>query len=170
MKAHTLNSVALAAFTAGAVYLSLWTGACGGGQQIREHQDAGIKQAADQADLARPIDSNRITGTAATVAGCLEKRGSDFILVRNDLPPSVATAGTTDPGARPSDARTPDVAAASSPSYHLNAREETLAPFVGKQVKVNGTLSKLEGKNPSSPKDMAEIDVSSATLVADACR
>jgi hypothetical protein len=165
MKAHTVNSFTLAAFAAGSVYLGLWTGACGGSSAPKDGRTtAEITKKAGDMDLARAVDPSRIEGSGATVSGCLQKQSGDFILTRTDLPVSVATTGSDATGGP-----TPHADEASSPKYRLKAKDETLNPYVGKQVTINGTLAKLESGKMKSDKDYAEIQVSSATLVADSC-
>jgi len=164
MRAHTLNSLTLAAFAAGSVYLGLWTGACNSTPRDTQKQNSDITQKAHEMDATRALDPDHVQGTAATVTGCLEKQSGDFILTRNDLPVSVGTTGGDITGGP-----TPHADIAASPKYRLKAKNETLDPYVGKQVKVNGTLAKLETGDLKSDHDFAAIQVSSATLVADSC-
>jgi hypothetical protein len=127
--------------------------------------------------------------TPMTVTGCLQKSGlNTYILTRMTTPPeSVGTGG--DKGANPAVAERDQIRAAEN-AYRIDPSGDVkLDDLVGKQITVNGTIaerSDLQGrdqdatgatgkKNDASDRpeikagDLAKIDASSVTKIADQC-
>jgi hypothetical protein len=98
-----------------------------------------------------------------TLTGCLQKGsgGGDYLLT--DLRGARATTGTSGKsagGQSDSDPIAYEQIHAASRTYHLSGHRRALAPLVGKEVRVKGTLANA---------DRARVDVASVDSVSSTC-
>lgn len=156
---HVLCAAALASSTVLAV-------GCGAGHG-REKEESEGRKVAQQADQTHALDPRRAVGESASITGCLQKNGSDFVLRKNDTPVTAGPTGTTGTG---DDRDTTYISKpAEAPSYLLHDKNDQLKGYVGKEVRVNGTLSDTAVPGGTKDRNLAEIDVSGVAAVADAC-
>jgi len=98
-----------------------------------------------------------------TLVGCLEKasRRSDFVLTRLDTARTTAgTSGKSAGGQSDSNVGAEDQVRTTAHAYRLRGHRNALAPLVGKEVRVKGTLASG---------DPARVDVSSVDSVSNHC-
>jgi hypothetical protein len=139
--------------------------ACGYGPG-REKEYSEGKQAADHADLARPLEPNRAVGSDAAVTGCLLKESDQFILTRNDAGVDIPASGGKPPGPDSlGNSANPKVGRA---AYRLKS-DRALDGFVGKEITVTGTLSAAANIDGSKDSDLAQITVANTAIVNSSC-
>ena len=166
-----------------AVAIALSGFACSGSSTENKFPNGDATKAGEPA-------SGAAAGTAATttaddkspitVTGCLQKGDgrSDYILT--EVSTTRTTVGTT--GAPPpatgssADVVGKEQMRAAAHAYNLNGDRDTLEGLVGKQVRVNGTLTAradLKDKERDRTKidedDLAKVDVTSVEAVAGSC-
>ena len=145
---------------------ALLTVACGEGHG-REREESEARKVAQQADQTRALDARRAVGESASITGCLQKNGHDFVLRKNDTPVTAGPTGTTGTG---DDRDTTYISKpAEAPSYVLHAKDGQLDEYVNKEVHINGALADTAEPGGAKDRDLAEVNVASATLVADNC-
>jgi hypothetical protein len=126
----------------------------------------------------------RHVGAPMTLTGCLQKTGgimSTYVLTLvNEPSEAVGTSGAKDPGTV---AR--EQVREAWHSYRLNAEQEDLSRYIGKQIKVTGRLAdsadmKRSGDSARAPSneksrsdldagDLARVDASNIEVVSDSC-
>lgn len=98
-----------------------------------------------------------------TLVGCLEKasRRSDYVLTRvNASRPTVGTSGKSAGGQSDFDPLAQQQTRAPAKTYRLRGHRTALAPLVGKEVRVKGTLATA---------DQGRVDVASVDSVSNNC-
>jgi hypothetical protein len=156
-------NVTFAAALAASTALSV---ACGAGHG-REKEESESRKVAQQADQTHALDSRRAIGETTSITGCLQKNGSDFVLRKNDTPVTAAPTGTTGTG---DDRDTTYISKpAEAPSYLLHDKNDQLGGYVGKEIRISGTLSNSADPGGTKDRNLAEVDVASAALVSGSC-
>jgi hypothetical protein len=158
----SLNLVCAAALAASAALST----ACGAGHG-REKEESEARKVAEQADQTHALDPRRAIGETTAITGCLQKNGSDFVLRKNDAPVTAGPSGATHTG---DDRDTTYISKpAEAPSYLLHDKSNQLDGYVGKEIRVSGTLADPADPGGMKDRNLAEVDVASAALVADTC-
>jgi hypothetical protein len=153
-------------FFAAALMSSTLLVGCGAGHG-REKEESEERKAAQQADQTHALDPRRAIGEAASITGCLEKNGRDFVLRKNDTPVTAAPTGTTGTG---DDRDTTYISRpAEAPSYLLHDKNDQLSGYIGKEVRISGTLADPADPGGTKDRNFAEVNVAAATVVADNC-
>src|SRR5579862_5476207 len=98
--------------------------ACGAGHG-REKEESESRKAAEQADQTHALDPHRAVGETASITGCLQKNGGDFVLRKNDTPVTAGPTGTTGTG---DDRDTTYISKpAEAPAYLLHDKNDRLS-------------------------------------------
>lgn len=153
-------------FFAAALTSSVLLVACGAGHG-REKEESEERKAAQQADQTHALDPRRAVGETASITGCLQRNGNDFVLRKNDAPVTAAPTGTTGTG---DDRDTTYISRpAEAPSYLLHDKNNQLSGYVGKEIRIDGTLADPAVPGSTKDRNLAEIDVARTTVVSDSC-
>jgi hypothetical protein len=151
------------AVLAGTALLSL---ACGEGHG-REKEESEARKVAQQADQTHALDARRAVGEMTSITGCLQKNGHDFVLRKNDTPVTAGPTGTTGTG---DDRDTTYISKpAEAPSYVLHAKDGQLDNYVNKEIRISGSLADTADPGGVKDRNLAEVNVTSAALVAENC-